>query len=90
MNVAFALKDEIILTLPSTHPHKDPPTCLPPTLAQFLAAGCHLTDDEVSGAWTLFKHVVWSGAVPIRSDTSHAFQRLDLQTGVGEYSLVGG
>ena len=78
MNVAFALKDEIILTLP----HKDLPTRLPPTL--------HLTDNEVLGAWTPFKHAVWSGAAPIRSDTSHAFQRLGRQTVVGEYSPVGG
>ena len=89
MNVAFALKEEIILTLPSMHPHKDPPTCLPPTVMQFLAAGCHLIDNEVSGAWTLFKHAVWSGVVLIHSDTSHAFQRLSQQMGVGEYSIVG-
>ena len=89
MNIAFTLKEEIILTLLSTHPHKDPPTCLPPTVVQFLAAGCHLTDDEVSGAWILFKHAVWSGVVPIHSDTSHAFQRLGWQMGVGEYSIVG-
>ena len=84
MNIAFALKKEIILTLPSTHPHKDPPTCLPPTVMQFLAAGCYLTDDKVSDAWTLFKHAVWSGVVPIHSNTSHAFQRLGQQMGVGE------
>ena len=58
MNVAFTLKEEIILTLPSMHHHKDPPTCLPLTVMQFLAADCHLTDDKISGAWTLFKHAV--------------------------------
>ena len=75
MNIAFALKDyEVILTLPCTHNHNNPPTFLLPTFAQFLMAACHLTHDDVAGAWTLFKDAVWSGVVPMRSGTSDAFQ----------------
>ena len=37
MNIVFALKDEIILTLQSTHHHNIPSSFLPSTLTQFLA-----------------------------------------------------
>ena len=67
MNIACALKDEITLTLPSTHDHNVLSTYLPPTLTQSLAVACHLTHDDVVGAWTLFNDVVWSGMVPMRS-----------------------
>ena len=82
MNTAFALKDEITLTLPSTHDHNVPPTLVPSALTRFLAAACHLTHDDVVGAWMLFKDVIWSGIVPMRSGTSSSFQRLGRQTGV--------
>ena len=84
IHVVFSIKDEILLTLPSTHPRNNPPATLPPTLTQFLSAGCHLTEAQVSDAWSLFKDAVWSGVVPMRSDTSDAFECLGQQAGLGE------
>ena len=83
MNVVFSIKDKILLTLPSMHPRNNPPVTLPPTLAQFLSAG-HLTEAQVSDAWLLFKDAIWSGVVPMRSDTSDAFKCLGQQASLGE------
>ena len=84
MNIVFSIKDKILLTLPSMHPCNNPPATLPPTLAQFLSAGCHLIKAQVSNVWLLFKDAVWSGVVPMHSNTSDAFKSLGQQASLGE------
>lgn len=82
MNTAFSLKDDILLTQSSKHATHKVPMFLSPAIEQFLSAGCHLTGAEVRDAWILLKEVIWSGAIPMCSDTSTVFERLGRQLGV--------
>ncbi|KAG2034597.1 hypothetical protein BDR03DRAFT_802478, partial [Suillus americanus] len=61
MNIAFALKDNILLTLPSTHPVDEPPNVLLPAIKTFLGASCSLDDGGIDLAWSLLKALVWTG-----------------------------
>ncbi|KIJ10961.1 hypothetical protein PAXINDRAFT_85261, partial [Paxillus involutus ATCC 200175] len=82
MNTAFPLKDDILLTQSSKYSAHEAPMFLSPVIQQFLSVGCHLTGAEVQDAWILLKEVIWSGAVPMCSDTSSVFERLGGQLGV--------
>jgi hypothetical protein len=85
MNIAFSIKEDILLTLDSTFDVQDPPTCLSPAISQFLSASCRLTLDEVHGAWALLKAIIWQGVVPSCAGTAGAFEHLGKQSGVGPY-----
>ncbi|KIK31734.1 hypothetical protein CY34DRAFT_102856 [Suillus luteus UH-Slu-Lm8-n1] len=67
MNIAFALKEDILLTLPSTHPVDEPPNVLSPAIKTFLGASCSLDDANVDLTWSLLKALVWTGNVPNKS-----------------------
>ncbi|KAG2038582.1 hypothetical protein BDR03DRAFT_861708 [Suillus americanus] len=75
MNIAFALKDDILLTLPSTHPVDEPPNVLLPAIKTFLGASCSLDDGGIDLTWSLLKALVWTGNVPNKSDTGGTFEQ---------------
>jgi len=50
MNIAFTLKNEIILTLPAIHPGEEAPASLLSTITQFLTTASHLAHEEVIAA----------------------------------------
>ncbi|KAG2038583.1 hypothetical protein BDR03DRAFT_981532 [Suillus americanus] len=87
MNIAFALKDDILLTLPSTHPVDEPPNVLLPAIKTFLGASCSLDDGGIDLTWSLLKALVWTGNVPNKSDTGGTFERPGQQCGVAEIHL---
>lgn len=58
--LSLRLKNEILLTQPSTHKPDKPPMFLPPAVVGFLAAACELDRPSVTECWTVLKDTIWS------------------------------
>ncbi|KIJ07348.1 hypothetical protein PAXINDRAFT_90571 [Paxillus involutus ATCC 200175] len=63
ISIASNLRDDMILTQPSTISSSIPPCILSPVFRIFLAAACSLSEDEVSSSWELFKDIIWEGGL---------------------------
>ena len=59
--LACRLKNDIILTQPSTVPEMQPPDILPPSVKIFLQCSCGLSEDGVEMCWDLLKGMIWDG-----------------------------
>ncbi|KAJ2936392.1 hypothetical protein H1R20_g702, partial [Candolleomyces eurysporus] len=68
---ASTLKNDIILAYPSTFQGwQDAPPFLPPSMVEFLAAACTITQADVERCWALVKGVVWALDPSTFNDTS--------------------
>lgn len=58
--ISMRIKKEILLAADSRQSPQDPPVCLPPSVAQFLALGCDISISEVHTGWECLKEMIWN------------------------------
>ncbi|KAG1750235.1 hypothetical protein EDB19DRAFT_1937408 [Suillus lakei] len=85
ITIGTTLKNDIILTEPSSTPIDKPPNVLPPAIAKFLGAGCSISPAQVSDAWALLKDIIWTGG--IKMDTGELWETEGMHRGVAEHLL---
>lgn len=54
------LKNDIILTYPSSHPVEEAPPALPPSVVSFLASSGQVSPEEIAHCWEVVRDHVWS------------------------------
>lgn len=59
IRLSAALRREILLVQPSDHPSDIAPKHLSPSIHEFLAKSCHLSQLEVLALWNELKDMVW-------------------------------
>jgi hypothetical protein len=70
LTVAAKLKDDILLTQPSSHPAAKPPDVLPSGIVTLLSRTCDLPESAVISCWETLKDDVWHQNIFLTPDDS--------------------
>ena len=73
ISLSSKLKDDILLTQPSSILAFDPPEILPPTIATFLQESCNISAACVDTCWNTLKSTIWNDANSLEDSTVHDF-----------------
>jgi hypothetical protein len=60
--LAAKLKDDILLSQPTSVLVFDPPMILPPTVTTFLQNSCEISEPCVKACWEVLKSTIWHDA----------------------------
>ncbi|KAF8228308.1 hypothetical protein L208DRAFT_1292379 [Tricholoma matsutake] len=73
ISLASRLKDDILLTQPSSVLAFDPPDVLPPTVSTFLQNSCGISMACVEACWDTLRTTIWHDAQSLEDSLIHDF-----------------